>query len=357
MKQLIIFFLCIINSLLSYAQGYKGLVEDFYNALGNKDFTSAYGLCTGKNWGTLEQFSSAEMYGGIYDIAFSKCEYKKSELPNTVEALVDIFIKDSVNGDGRFVQNFYLVQQSGKWRIRRISLLQTDRAENGWNLKLTEQAGLTKKELEAYLKPVYDTASRLSADGESIPKLKRNITTPKFFQTPDGIYAAVVVENGCEDCSAAYVGWCDVFVFKQNGKQWKMTDRMLHAGGGGMYGSPGIAEKPLLRIGTSITGLVLTGGQYHMGDLLSFDNILSIEKGRLSQLVSVATHYDNEGSGRESGRNCQEIDYRFLSSGKAHYDMQLISTNCLGKEKETGRKIIAYTNKGYTLPDEYIIEM
>lgn len=357
MKRLIALLCCCSFSFLLQAQEYKGIVENFYHALGNRNFPAAYQLCSGKNWGTLQQFSGVGMYGGIYGAAISKCEYRKSELPHTIEVLVDVYVKDSVNGNGRFVQNFYLVQQDKQWRIRRIALLQTDRAEKGWNLKLTEQPGLSRKDIQQQLRPVYDTASRLADDGEPVDELERTINTPKFFETPDGIYAVVVVQNSCGECGIAFVGWCDVFVFQQKGRQWMMTDLKLRAGGGGMYGNAGSADKPLLRAGASMVALVITGGQYHMGDMYSFDNVLAIERGRLSDLVSVTTHYDNEGSGRSSGLSCRENSYRFLSSDKQHYDLQVILVNCLGKGKETARIVIPYTGKGYKIPDEYVFEM
>lgn len=357
MKQPVLLFLCIAISLSCFAQDYRGLVENFYNALGNRDFATAYGLCMGKNWGTLQQFSSVRMYGGIYQVTFTKCEYRKSELPGTVEVLADVSVKDSVNGDGRFIQNFYLVQEGSQWRIRRIALLETDRAEKGWNLKLISQPGLSEKDMRQHLKPIYDTASRLSGSGEPIDKLKRTISTPKFFQAPDGTYAVVVVQNSCSECGVAFTGWCDVFVFRQEGRQWAITDFELRAGGGGMYGNSGVADRPLLRAGVNIAGLVITGGQYHMGDLYEFDNILAIEAGRLSHLVSVTTQYSNENSGRQSDLDCRKVDYRFLASGKPHFDLQLILTNCLGKSRETGRKIIPYTNNSYIIPGAYVFEM
>lgn len=354
-----IFLLLTSNSL--FAQRYDDVVSSFYNLLAYHDFESAYQLCTGRKWGTLEQFSSTKMYGGVYEIAFNKLTYKKTGDPNMAEAEVDIFVKDSVNGDGRFVQNFLLEKKKGKWLISNISLLLTDRAENGWNLKLVPQTDLSPEFIHGIIIPIYKKQGNEPAIDKSTDTARRDINEPRFFQTPTGVYAVVVAQNEMP-YGVAYNGWCDVFVFERKGKEWHMTDYKLHAGGGGMYGNPGAFNK-LVRAGNNVTGLALQGGQMHMGDLVSTDDVLAIENGKLYYLFSIVTHHDYgdfESSDSKSVKICDDYTYRFISSDKKNYDLQIVHTSCLGgKNRELGRTLLSFTQdkeERYKIPEKFRFE-
>lgn len=356
---LISFFLLMLASPLIYAQAYKGVVEKFYGALGKRDFDSAYALCTGPQWGTLQQFADSGSYGGINHVILSSVTYKRQRDTKNMEAEVDVVVKDPVNGDGRYIQNFVLVEKEHKWFIRSTSLLQTDRAEKGWNLKLIDQPGLDKATVNNFIKPVYDTVKTDAAVNKK--SAQRIVNDPRFFQTPGGVYAVVVVENPGREQGILSYGWCDVFVFEQKDQQWQMTDFKLHAGGGGMYGNSG-GFKKLLQAGTNVVALVIAGGQMHMGDLVEQDDIIAMEAGKLYNLTSVVVHhsYGDFGSSHDekSLKICNERNYLFIKSEKKNYDLKIIRSSCLvsKKEKKTDSVIIPWIDRNYSFPEALMHE-
>lgn len=337
-----------------YGQAYKSVVENFYNALGKRDFSRAYALCTGPKWGTLQQFSAADKYGAINGVALIAVTYKKQSDAKKAEAKVEVLVKDSINGDGRYIQNFTLVQKENKWLIKHISLLQTDRATNGWNFKPIVEPGLDKITIKKFLKPIYDTIKTNPS------KLQITVNDPRFFQTPSGVYAVIIIENASPEEGVASVGWCDAFVFEQKDKRWLMTDFKLHAGGGGMYGNAG-GFKNLLQAGKNVVALAIAGGQMHMGDFVEQDDLIAIEAGKLYNLTSIVTlhRYGEFGSDYEkNAKICNYRDYSFIKSAKKNYDLQIILSSCLipGQIKEIRRAVIPWFNQKYNLPKALVYE-
>lgn len=234
-------------------------------------------------------------------------------------------------------------------------------AYKGWNLKLINQTGLDKATINNFIKPIYDTVKTSPViNKKKSGKSQRIINNPRFFQTPGGVYAVVVVENPRQEQGILSYGWCDAFVFEQKGEQWLMTDFKLHAGGGGMYGNSGSFKK-LLQAGNNVVALVIAGGQMHMGDLVEQDDIIAIEAGKLYDLTSIVVHhsYGDFGSHDEkSVKICNDRNYWFIKSEKANYDLKIIRSSCLTskKGKEKNSVVIPWINKKYSPPEALMHE-
>lgn len=233
-------------------------------------------------------------------------------------------------------------------------------AVKDWNLNLARQAGLTSDDIEDFLQSVYDTVSSEPYTDKATRTVQRATGKPQFFQTPAGVYGIVVVENRIT-MFAGSTGWCDAFVFQQTASEWVMTDFKLRAGGGGMYGNSG-EFKNLLQAGDHVTGLVITGGQMHMGVLLMFDDILAIENGRLYHMAHITTHHRQGEFGSDHAhapKMCDKNSYKFIPSDKQHYDLQIIRSSCLPaiSGREMGKVIIPCVNKKYALPAAFLFSV
>lgn len=361
MKQILCTLLVFMSTMgMAHAQSssYRGLAETFYKALGDRDFTRAYSLCKGARWGTPEQFASVAMYGGIHEVHIRDIKYENDTHGNQANVSLTADVRDSVNGDGIYVQQFALKKQADNtWKITDITLLKTNRAQNGWNLKLIDQPGLTLREVSRRLKPVYDTVGNEPQTENSADTIERTITGLHFYQAPTGIYAVAVVASQGPGYGVS-VGWCDLFVFAKRQDKWVMTDVSLEAGGGGMYGYSGQFEQ-LIQVGVNTVGVVISGGQTHMGALFHND-IIAITEGQLKHLVSVHTHSSyGDLEGKSDGyKKCLNNNYRFLKSEKDLYDLQIIRTDCLDgkKEKQLEKVIIPATKGTYKIPAAFIFE-
>ncbi len=176
-----------------------------------------------------------------------------------------------------------------------------------------------------------------------------------FFETAGISYALQVIENQGPFFGVA-VGWCDLALFKKGKDGWKLADVLLRAGGGGMYGNSG-QFKEMIKVGRDAGGIVLSGGQTHMGELFH-DDIVLLQNGKLRPLVMIYTHhsYGDWEDNADGYKVCEDNDYRFLESDRELFDLRIIRNNCLDKQvKEVERVTLPYNN-GYAIPQQFMFE-
>lgn len=325
------------------------VLREFFEALGRQDFDKAYRLCAGRRWGTPEQFAGTKMYGGISRVTIRSIRQKGRATGDSalVEAVTDI--DDPVNGNGSYAQDFTLKKMEGRWKITGIKLLSNSRGTDNRNLKIGAQPDFSLAQAEQLTQHLYDTMRNEPMTEEAGDTMSRSFGALRFFKSGSALYAVAVCENRGPFYGVS-TGWCDVFAFTKKGGEWVMTDYMLHAGGGGMYGSPG-SMKDLLRVGSEAVGIVLRGGQTHMGTYF-YEDIIALENGKLRRLVSVTTEHSYEG---DHLNICERNEYSFRQNGKAMYDLMIIRYDCKKGDRKKDEALVPYEGKdGYRIPDRFV---
>ncbi len=97
-------------------------VNHFLTSLGNQNFLSAYNLTNNKIWWSYESFSSITAYGGITEITIYKIT--NVNISNS-DAIVKAYYEaiDPINGNGVYLQNFYLKKFNSGWKIIKTKLI------------------------------------------------------------------------------------------------------------------------------------------------------------------------------------------------------------------------------------------
>jgi hypothetical protein len=97
-------------------------VTNFLTFLGNQNFLSAYNLTNNKIWWSYESFSSINAYGGISEITIYKIT--NVSISNS-DAIVKAYYEaiDPINGNGIYLQNFYLKKFNSGWKIIKTKLI------------------------------------------------------------------------------------------------------------------------------------------------------------------------------------------------------------------------------------------
>lgn len=356
MKRRFLLTILLFVSLFTRAQTGSGqshpyeVVASFIKALGDRRFAAAYQQCNGTKWGTLKQFSSVQMYGGITGSDITSIDSVRSG--SAADAIVKATSKmeDPVNGSGTFTQHFLLKRQAdNQWRIVGIKLISSSRAQDNWNLKLPVQEDLTLQEVQRLTKPVYDTL-KINLPPDRRDNIERSVKTLVFYKTDKDTFAIAVADNkdmtGCGSC----IGWCDVIAFQRINARWKMTDFLSGAGGGNL-GNPGRFER-LLRVGDNMAGIVISGALFHSGALI-FDDIIGCSNGKLTSLVSIFTSREYNGG---TYYISEGMDYEFKKNGKPVYDLFIERYDIKGKNrKKTDSAVIPYKN-GYALPERFSVD-
>ena len=221
-----------------------------------------------------------------------------------------------------------------------------------WNLQEEPQPDFNLRQVRMLSRIVYDTL-RIKIDPDMPDDtVERTFKDLSFFSTDKNKYAVAVAENRGPFYGASY-GWCDIFVFKKEKDKWTMTDFMLQAGGGGMYGHPGNFST-LVRTGDHSLAIVLEGGQEHMGGNYHH-SLINFENDRLKRLCSISTMH-NYGSGAGDDfvyTECDSNKYHFIRNGKAVYDLKIEKYNCLSKGGEKVDEVIIPYTKGYQIPERF----
>ncbi len=328
------------------------VVRDFFEALNKKDFSKAYSYCKGNRWGTLQQFSNTKMYGGITSVKIEKIEESKDDFSNILSLETKTELQDPINGNGVFVQKITLEKgQFDLWKITAIKLISSNRPQDNWNLKMPNQPDFTIADVEKFTNPIYKKIGNEPQTESIQDTISRDIASIEFLKTDKAVYAIAICENRCPMYGVS-VGWCDIFIFKKENNKWNLTEKMLEAGGGGMYGSPG-EFNGLVRIADDAVGIVLSGGQTHMGSLFH-DDIVNFKDGKLKKLVSIYTHHSYEsGMGNDS---CEDNSYRFEKNGSNNYDLKIKKSSCLEKKPKKPIEVVIPYNNGYTIPAEFQFE-
>lgn len=335
--------------------GPKDIVINFLNALNERDFVKAYGFCSGKRWGSLDFFSSKNSYGGINSVEIINIDSAIVKDNSTAHVVVVSQVNDPINGNGLYEQDFQLkLMNDQKWSITEIKLISSNRPQDNWNLNQGNQLWITDDQGKSYINYMYSRIFNRAEDEDPSNKMVREIQPLYFFKAENEEYALAVVENQGPDYGSS-VGHCDLFLFtKKNSNLWALSDFLLKAGGGGMYGYSGAFER-VLRIGKHSAGIVISGGQTHMGSYF-FDDIILVRDGKLTHLLNVGRESsygnwdDNDGY-----KLCEQLEYKFIKSEKEMYDLQLKRIDCLGVKKPTNQTKISFENNKYVIPNIFYI--
>lgn len=214
-------------------------------------------------------------------------------------------------------------------------------------------ADFTLDDAELLTKSIYDTVSvELQGDmaGDSVI---RDFSDLVFFSADDVLHAVVVVENRGPFYGVS-VGWCDVFAFIKENSEWKLTDFMLGAGGGGMYGNSGEFRR-LELVGNQTVGIILSGGQEHMGGNYH-ENVIGLNQGKLKRITTINTHHDYSSGDDSKNSVCDENKFQFLPNGREMYDLKITRFNCLDDKNQKVREIVISYRNGYKIPDAFQFE-
>jgi hypothetical protein len=218
-----------------------------------------------------------------------------------------------------------------------------------------EIGDFTIADVERLSKSIYDTVSLKTEFDNPDDSISREFSDLVFFVQDSIPHAIAVVENRGPFYGVS-VGWCDVFAFRKEHNKWKLIDFMLEAGGGGMYGSPGELGR-LELIGNQTVGIVLKGGQEHMGGNYHED-ILGLSQGKLDRITSITTHHDyGSGAGDDFKTTvCDENEFKFVPNGRAMYDLKITRFNCLGEQNKKVKEITIPYQNGYKIPAFFVFE-
>ncbi len=109
----------------SFASLEPGLdeVNNFLEKLSWGDFDGAFEMQQNPTWGDLDKFSSIKAFGGIADIEIIETKFI-SENNNLAEIYCEAIYKDTINGDMRIKQNFYLNKINKEWIITKMKVLE-----------------------------------------------------------------------------------------------------------------------------------------------------------------------------------------------------------------------------------------
>lgn len=326
------------------------VVDSFITALDQRQYNRAYNYCTGGRWGTPAQFSSINMYGGITAARILKTQPAPLSIgQNDINIEATVYVEDPANGSGTFVQQFQLRKKDNVWKIAGIKLISSTRPSDNWSLNVPTQPDLTKAQVIRLAKAVYDTVSLEAAVGVGTEKMNRELDTLRFFKDDKMLYCVAVFAIQGPQYGAS-VGWCDILLFAKSGDKWQLQTFLLNAGGGGMYGYSGHFSK-LLRMGDEHVAIILEGGLTHMGDNVSWSDIVAFHQGKLQPLFHITTDYAYEDGSDSSHSRCFEIKFRFERNSKKVYDLLLEKYRCDNKGP-VKKATVPYAN-GYTLPEPF----
>jgi len=326
------------------------VVTAFITALGQQQYNKAYNFCTGGRWGTAAQFAHKTMYGGITATRMLSMETPPKVFGQTpINITATVFVEDTTNGSGTFVQQFQLQKKEDGWKIAGIKLISSTRPADNWSLKLPDQSDFTPDMVLQLAKPVYDTVSLKVEIGDEEFSIVRTLDTLSFFKDDKTTYCIAVMANRGPEYGVS-TGWCDVLLFSKRDNKWQLQDALLNAGGGGRYGYSGRFVK-LVRTGDAQMGIVLAGGFTNMGEHHLWVDIVAFHDGKLNPLLLIPTKYEYDNGTDDASTKCYETKYRFEKNGKPVYDLILEKYNC--ENKVPLKKVtVPYTN-GYTLPEAF----
>lgn len=200
------------------------------------------------------------------------------------------------------------------------------------NVVMAVDTTLTSGIIDNLLKPVYDTMNMKPLE-EMDEEIQLSRSDIKRFVIGREKFAALVIENQYPFAGAS-TGHCDLFIFRFNGKNWETADFMIEAGSGGMYGNSGSLHSFTV-IGKETVCFALSGGQTHMGTLY-YDDLVIFSQNKLKKACTVTTKYSygDWDDNSDETRFCYNVQYAFLPSEKAVYDLQLVKKSCLKEDKD-----------------------
>jgi hypothetical protein len=219
-----------------------------------------------------------------------------------------------------------------------------------------DKDSLSQSDAEWLVKPVYDTVANSPQTDSPADTITRDDASLKYVEDQSGKYYVYVVENRGPMYGTS-LGWCDVFIFKKENGKWRLNDFSLQAGAGGMYGNPGSLEK-LIKIGDERLGIVISGGQAHMGNNYHV-TVIEFGDGKLGNNFQLSTHHDyGEGAGDDYKITvCDENEFYFKKgSNSKNYDLIIKRFNCVeDPPKKVDSLVIPYLN-GYQIPERFSFE-
>ncbi|TCD28258.1 hypothetical protein EZ456_06100 [Pedobacter psychrodurus] len=216
---------------------------------------------------------------------------------------------------------------------------------------------LNQADATLLVKAVYDTVSNMPQTDSKEDTITRDDATLKYMEDRSGKYYVYVVENRGPMYGVS-IGWCDIFIFKRTSDNWILNDFRLQAGGGGMYGNPGSFEK-LIKIGDESLGLVISGGQTHMGSNFNV-TVVELSEGKLRTSFGLSTYHDyGEGAGDDNKITvCDENKYHFKTeANKKHYNLVIERYNCVNDGSVKVDSVSIPYQNGYKIPESFLFEV
>jgi len=110
-------------------------VEVFIKRLGNQEFSRAYELQAVKKWGSLDEFSSKNNFGGISSTEIKTIKQNPNEGDKSV-VYVEALYNDKYNGNSTFKQKFYLKQFGENWKIVDMKVVKSDESDSNEPLQI-----------------------------------------------------------------------------------------------------------------------------------------------------------------------------------------------------------------------------
>ncbi|SHL40028.1 hypothetical protein SAMN05444266_103210 [Chitinophaga jiangningensis] len=217
---------------------------------------------------------------------------------------------------------------------------------------LPKQPEFHEAAIETQTKTTYDKLPGEVAIAEGTnEKIDRTLDTILYFRQQNNTYCMAVYKNQGSKGSAPVSGWVDVWVFKKVNDHWQLADKMLEAGGGGMYGNSGYFDK-LLAFGPDATGIIINGGITHMGTSASWDDVLTFSNDKLSKAFHIVTYDAYEGpTGRSS---CNSVKWYMEpgSSGEA-FDLVIVPGSCMAQNTPLERIVVSARDGKYAVPAKF----
>ncbi|MBO9632676.1 MAG: hypothetical protein J7578_06120 [Chitinophagaceae bacterium] len=185
-------------------------------------------------------------------------------------------------------------------------------------------------------------------------KIERELDSLIYFQQAGNAYAVAIFKNQIVDAGKTESGWVDIWAFKNDNGDWKKTAQLLHAGGGGTFGSPGYFFG-MQRLGNNSTGIVITGNILKERVSQVWTDIIELTNDKLIKPMSITAYYrkENEKGGSIS---CSQNKWFFQKNGNQdHYDLVITPSSCSNTTMPYKRITIPYVNGVYAVPGEFLM--
>lgn len=321
----------------------QGVVRGFFYYMGKQDYRSAYNL--GQNvpaWRSFDEFSASNGFGGIDSSSIHRLtESSVNEDQSKIE--VEAFMRDPVNGDGTFIQEFEVSYTGEVWRITKHRTISSDRPQD--NFKFEVKAGKHPLSDGKILQEALQYFPNCRIQGNAIVGCRGSskedgspehtlVGLKHYFKQNGNTKALVLLQTSLRgnDCDGnAYAAFHSEFGFTsaglfelQNGNWEKVNfERGIVEGDG--WGLPGEIQK-VEQFGLDNLAVKMKTGSAFAGVSLGYFTYVGTIDNQLKEVLRFQYYYDD---GEEDGGECWEVGYSFARKPNARYNtLKLEKTNC-----------------------------